>query len=146
MRDFQKSPFGYPFRVADEIFERFFDINKKFIEELDFLEPFGANNEKPIFMLKANALKAEQMQGKSFKHFKFITPSNKSIVAFSSSKHFSLLTNSGEKMLTLDLENNKFKGKSYPQALLRRVKLNTYEFEETRQENMISSLVSLYLS
>lgn len=132
--------FSYSIEIDEE------DINKKFIEELEYLEPFGANNEKPIFMLKANELKVDQMQGKSFKHFKFITKTGKSIVAFSSSKHVSLLSNSGEKMITLDLENNKFKGKSYPQALLRKVKMLTYNFEETRQENMISSLVGLYYS
>ena len=122
------------------------DINKKFIDELETLEPFGANNEKPVFMLRVNELKAEQMAGKSYKHFKYITPTGKQIVAFSSSKHVSLLTNSGEKMLTIELENNKFKGKSYPQALLKNVKMISYNYDETRQENMICSLLSLYNS
>jgi len=122
------------------------DINKKFIEELSYLEPFGCENEKPIFMLRCNSLNAEQMSGKSFKHYKFITPKGKQIVAFSSYKNVDLLTNSGEKMLILDLENNNYKGKTYPQAILKNARMCTYNFNETRQKNMISSLIGLYKS
>ena len=132
------------FDYSIEIDEK--DINKKFIDDLTSLEPFGANNEKPVFMLRVGELKVQQMPGKSYKHFKFITPSGKQIVAFSSASHVSVLTNKAEKQLIVDLENNEFKGKFYPQALLKNIKVESFEFNETRQENMISSLYLLYQS
>ena len=132
------------FEYSIEIDEN--DINKKFIDELTHLEPFGAANEKPIFMMRVKNLSPEQMPGKSYKHYKFLTKKGKQIIAFSSARHVSLLSNPGEKMLTIELENNKFKGKYYPQALLKNIKMISYDFPETRQENMISSLLSLYKS
>ena len=138
--DIYKQEFKYSLEISEK------DINKKFIDELSILEPFGCENEKPVFMLKANALEAQQMPGKSFKHYRFLTESGKQIVAFNSAKHVSTLSQSGEKQLIVELELNEYKGKFYPQAILKSSKLIAFDFDETRQENMISSLMNMYAS
>ena len=130
-------PFDYSMEIDED------DINKKFIDDLSYLEPFGCGNELPSTMIRLSALDVKQMPGKSFRHFKFMTPKNKTIVAFGASKYVSLMKNSAEKEIVLSLENNEFKNRKYPQGIFKSVKMNSFDFEETRQENMISSLMSL---
>ncbi|MBQ9790879.1 MAG: single-stranded-DNA-specific exonuclease RecJ [Clostridia bacterium] len=132
--------FDYSFEIEDK------DINKKFIDELSILEPFGCENEKPIFMIRVHELSPQQMPGKSFRHYKFVTKNGKHIVAFGAGKYVSALSQSGEKQIIVDLEINEYKGKFYPQAIFKTANLVDFKFEETRQENMISSLMSLFLS
>ena len=140
-KEIDESKFLLPFDYSLEIDEN--DINKKFIDDLEYLEPCGCGNEAPTTMLKLKELEIKQMPGKSYKHYKFITPKNKTIVAFSASKYVSLMKNSAEKEIVLSLENNEFKNKKYPQGILKAVKMMGFNFDETRQENMISSLMNL---
>ena len=140
-KEIDESKFLLPFDYSLEIDEN--DINKKFIDDLEYLEPCGCGNEAPTTMLKLKELEIKQMPGKSYKHYKFITPKNKTIVAFSASKYVSLMKNSAEKEIVLSLENNEFKNKKYPQGILKAVKMTGFNFDETRQENMISSLMNL---
>lgn len=122
------------------------DINKDFIYQLNSLEPFGCNNEKPTLMLEATALKVTQMKDASFKHFKISTKSGKQIVAFSAEKHVEALRSQVKKHLIVELENNEFKGKVYPQAVLKNVYIKEIKLEEDKQRECVLSLISKYQS
>ena len=110
------------------------------------LEPFGCKNEKPILMLEAKKLVVQQMKDNNFRHFKLQTVHGKSIVAFSAEKHVDLLKSSVKKHLILDLENNEFKGKVTPQAILKNVYLKEFKLEEDKERECILSLISKYYS
>ena len=122
------------------------DISKGFISQLEALEPFGCKNEKPTLMLETRALKVQQMKENNFKHFKLSTRHGKSIVAFSSEKHISTLKSGTKKHIIVELENNEFKGKVYPQAILKNVYIKDISLEEDKERECILSLLSKYQS
>jgi len=122
------------------------DINKDFINDLNLLEPFGCKNEKPLLMLEAKKLNVSQMKDQNYKHFKLSTAHGKSIVAFSAEKHIEALRSSVKKHLILDLENNVFKGKIYPQAVLKNVFIKEIGIDNDEERECILSLISKYNS
>ena len=122
------------------------DINKYFIDQLDLLEPFGCANEKPTLMMEAGKLGVVQMKDNNFKHFKVTTKSGKQIMCFSGEKHIEALSSAVKKNLIIDLENNEFKGKVYPQAILRDVFIKQIRLESDKERELILSLISRYNS
>ena len=122
------------------------DINKNFISQLNLLEPFGCQNEKPTLMLEAGALVVNQMKENNFKHFKITTKSGKNIVAFSSEKHVDTLKSAVKKHLIIELENNLFKGKVYPQAILKDVYIKDIFIEKNHQRESMVSMLNAYYS
>lgn len=122
------------------------DINKNFINELHMLEPFGCQNEKPTLMLETGPLNVTQMKDNNFKHFKVTTKTGKQIVAFSSEKHIDTLKSNVRKHLIIELENNYFKGKVYPQAILKDVYIKDIFIDKNRERETIVSLLNMYSS
>ncbi|MBR2908991.1 MAG: single-stranded-DNA-specific exonuclease RecJ [Clostridia bacterium] len=122
------------------------DISKGFISQLEALEPFGCKNEKPTLMLEARSLKVQQMKENNYRHFKLVTRHGKSIVAFSSERHIEALKSSVKKHIIVELENNEFKGKIYPQAILKNVYIKEVKLEEDKERECILSLISKYQS
>ncbi len=122
------------------------DINIDFINQINALEPFGCKNEKPSLMLETKKLNVTQMKEQNFRHFKLSTVHGKSIVAFSAEKHVEALKSTAKKHLILDLENNEYKGKIYPQAVLKNVYIKEIKLEEDKEKECILSLISKYNS
>ncbi len=122
------------------------DISENFINMLNYLEPFGCKNEKPILMLQTEDLKVNQMKDASFRHFKVITKTGKSIVAFSADKHVEALKSKCKKHLIIELENNEFRGKTYPQAILKNVFIKEISLKENKENEVITSLINRFLS
>jgi len=122
------------------------DINKDFINQVLALEPFGCKNEKPVFMLESKKLNVMQMKDSNYKHFKITTPHGKSIVAFSAEKHIDILKLNVKKHLLLELENNIYKDKVYPQAILRDVYIKEVKLEEDKERECVLSLINKYKS
>lgn len=122
------------------------DINKDFINELAVLEPFGCKNEKPTLMLEVGALSVMQMKDNNYRHFKLSTKRGKPIVAFSAEKHVETLKAPVKKHLIVELENNTFKDKVYPQAILKNVYLKEIKIAEDKERECILSLISKYQS
>lgn len=122
------------------------DINKDFINQVLALEPFGCKNEKPLFMLEARKLNIMQMKDVNYKHFKLTSPHGKSIVAFAAEKHIDILKSNVKKHLVLELENNVYKDKTYPQALLRDVYVKELKLEEDKERECVLSIINKYKS
>ncbi len=122
------------------------DISEKFINELSALEPFGCKNEKPTLMLRATNLRVNQMKDASYRHFKILTKKGKSMVAFSADKHVDALRSSVKKDIIIELENNEFRGKVYPQAILKNVFVKDIFLKEDKEKEAIVSLVDRFLS
>lgn len=122
------------------------DISKDFINQLNMLEPFGCKNEKPVLMFETKKLNVQQMKDQNFKHFKLQTVHNKSIVAFSAEKHIDLIKSSANKHIILDLENNEFRGKITPQAILKNIYLKEIKLDEDKEKECMLSLISRYNS
>ena len=123
------------------------DITANFINEIEKLEPFGCANEKPIFKLTQSEMRAEQLSGKNSKHLRLIVGKDKKIIAFNMGKYEKFFESKIQKNLILDLEMNIFKGKSYPQGILREaVMVNTENTSFKNEYNVINSLTNKFLS
>ena len=110
------------------------------------LEPFGCQNEKPVFMLSCGALVVSQMKDSAFKHYRVSTPSGKTIMCFNGSKNVSLLKSQTKKHLIVELENNTFKNKTYAQAILKDVYIKELKLAKDKEKETIVSLVNKYFS
>lgn len=122
------------------------DISKEFIDMLTCLEPFGCKNEKPVLMLETCSVKVMQMKGASYRHFKLTTKGGKTIVAFSAEKNVDVLKSTVKKHLIVDLENNVFRGKVEPQAILKNVYLKEATLKEDMERECIISLINKFYS
>lgn len=135
-----KTAFDYDIEITED------DISLKFINQLKLLEPFGCAHEKPIFMMKANALVCEQMKGKNYKHYRLHTKTGKQIIAFNAYKHIELLKNNCSKNLFVELELNTFNGKKYANCKLKDVVYTDNVFSFNAKMVMASSIVNKYVS
>lgn len=122
------------------------DINKDFISQLKILEPFGCQNEKPVFMLAVNKLVVNQMKDNAYKHYKISTKNGKNIMCFNGYKNVETLRSNVKKHLIVELENNTFKGKTYPQAILRDVFVKELKIEQDSDKECILSLENKFES
>ena len=122
------------------------DINTQFIKQLESLEPYGCQNERPTLMLEAGTLNVIQMKDNFYKHFKLTTTHGKQIMAFSSEKHIQTLKSSVKKHLIVELENNEYKGKTYPQAVLKNVYLRELKLDDDKEKELMISLICKYQS
>ena len=122
------------------------DINMHFASDLALLEPFGCENEKPVLMMKANAIVTEQMKGKNYKHYKLHLKNQKQIIAFSCYRHIELLKNKCNKKLYIDIDINEYNGKRNANAKLVKVEYddNTYEFDNNIA--IASGILDRYIS
>jgi len=136
----RKSDYNYDIEITED------DISLKFINQLKLLEPFGCANEKPIFMMRANALICEQMKGKNYKHYRLHTKYGKQIIAFNAYKNIELLKSNCKKNLIVDLELNEFNGKKYANCKLKEVEYADTSFSFNSKHVVASSIVNKYLS
>ncbi|MBQ8468818.1 MAG: single-stranded-DNA-specific exonuclease RecJ [Clostridia bacterium] len=143
IKDYEKqlsSSRNYDIEITED------DINLNFINQVKLLEPFGCENEKPVFMLKANSVTPEQMKGKNFKHFKLHLKNNKQIIAFAAYKYVELLKSNCTKNLFVDLEINTFGGKKSPSAKLVGAEFADSTFEFDNELKQASGILNRYLS
>ncbi len=131
---------AYDIKISEE------DICKEFIDMLSLLEPFGCKNEKPVLMLETNLVKVMQMKDASYRHFKLTTPKGKSIVAFAAEKNVDILKMTAKKHLIVELENDVFRGKVEPQAILKNVYLKEVCVKEDKERENMISLINKYYS
>lgn len=120
------------------------DINKDFIDSLKLLEPFGCQNEKPVFMMQTNALSVMQMKDNAYKHYKLTTKTGKNIMCFNGSKHIEALKSSAKKHLIVELENNTFKNKTYAQAILKDVFIKELKLDNNKEKETMISLINKF--
>lgn len=123
------------------------DFSEKFLSEVNLLEPFGCDNEKPVFAIKQEKMGVEPISEKAFKHYKCFTKNNNAIVGFNFYKNVSLIKSESEKLINIDIGKNTYKGKSQISIQAKSVTLLCpKESENAKMNNYLSSLYNLYYS
>ena len=97
----------------------------KFIESLNRLEPFGLDNEKPLFWLSLNKIKASAMP-KFPAHIKFMY--NKiNFVGFNYGEQLDMFNSGCNKQLLVDLGVDEYYSKSHIKAYIKGIKMGRVE-------------------
>ena len=116
----------------------FEDVNQQFLSELSLIGPFGFSNPKPTFkIITSDQLKISQLGAKNSAHIKINNAFNSNVVYFFGKQNIEMLTSKATKELFVDLDFNYYKGKSQPQAIVRRVKLLQPRINISDQNNLI---------
>lgn len=127
-----------------EIFDN--DLNLDFYNQVSMLEPFGCDNEKPIFMLKQNKMLVEPISEKVFKHYRLFTSKNNPIVAFNFYNHLQTIKSESEKMLFVDLNIDKYKNKETLSVIAKNVKILQPDLTGLFEEEFSAALYNKYYS
>ena len=122
------------------------DLTETFFRELSMLEPFGCENEKPVLMLEQSKMNAEPISEKVFKHYRLFTEKNNAIVAFNAYKNIPILKSNSEKLLTVELGENTFRGKTSLSVTLKNITLKTPDLDGFENDDLLSSLYNNYYS
>ncbi|NCC69972.1 single-stranded-DNA-specific exonuclease RecJ [bacterium] len=91
------------------------DINRNLLEDISKLEPFGKDNEIPIFSSKKLKVTDTKIFGKTFDHFRFTVSQNNiyfNVIAFSNAKLSADIFIGDEIDLVYELEENIWNGTS----------------------------------
>lgn len=91
------------------------DINRNLLEDISKLEPFGKDNEIPIFSSKKLKVTDTKIFGKTFDHFRFTVSQDNiyfNVIAFSNAKLSADISIGDEIDLVYELEENIWNGTS----------------------------------
>ncbi len=91
------------------------DINRSLLDDISKLEPFGKDNENPVFSSKKLKITDTKIFGKTFDHFKFTVSQDNNyynVIAFSEAKLSSDLSVGDEIDLVYEIEENIWRGVS----------------------------------
>ena len=122
------------------------DFTEHFVSQVSLLEPFGCENEKPVFAIKQNDMIVEPISEKAFKHYKCYTKKNNSIVGFNFYKNAEICKTASEKLFLVDLSVNKFRGNTSVNALAKSVKVLKADLSNCENLDYMASLYNLYYS
>ena len=131
---------GYDIEITED------DFSEYFINQVALLEPFGCDNEKPVFMIKQNKMNVEPISEKAFKHYRCFTAQNKVITGFNFFKNTDICKTDAEKQFLVDVTMNHFKGKSSVNVIAKGLQLKSVAFEEDKSQDYLASLYNLYYS
>ncbi len=122
------------------------DFSNGFFDQIDMLEPFGCENEKPIFALKQNELRLTQISEKTYKHYRCYTAKNNIITAFNASNLLDILRSKSEKLLLIDYGKNTYHGTINRNFILSNVIVKNPSLDESAEADLLSSIYNLYYS
>ncbi len=122
------------------------DLTTDFIKQVNLLEPFGYENEKPIFALTCGAMIAEPISEKAFKHFRCFTAKNNAITAFNFYKFADICRSETKKRFLVDLSINNYRGKSSVSVLSKGLKIYDAVLKKGEQSDVCAALYNLYYS
>ena len=131
---------GYDIEITED------DFSEYFINQVALLEPFGCDNEKPVFIIKQNKMNVEPISEKAFKHYRCFTAQNKVITGFNFFKNTDICKTDAEKQFLVDVTMNHFKGKSSVNVIAKGLQLKSVAFEEDKSQDYLASLYNLYYS
>ncbi len=132
--------FQYDIEINDD------DINLNFIGQLELLEPYGCENEKPILAIKQGKMTAEPVSDKAFKHYRLSTKKNNSIICFNGYKDMLAARSVAEKLLTIDLGTSTYKGRENINVVLKNLKLIYANFDGLEKQKLLSAIMNKYYS
>lgn len=122
------------------------DFCEHFVSQVELLEPFGCDNEKPVFMINQGKMNVEPISEKAFKHYRCFTAENKAITGFNFYKNVEICKTESEKQILVDVGINTFKGKSNINVILKGLKVNSVAFDDDNSQDILASLYNLYCS
>lgn len=122
------------------------DLTPAFLQELNILEPFGCDNEKPVLAIKEKKLSVIPINEKAFKHYKLTTPKNNQILCFNGYNVVDICKNNSEKLIFLDISFSYFKGRQNYSVVSKAIKLLNPKFDEDNSHQIMSALYNKYYS
>ncbi len=138
--DFVKQDNHFDIEINDD------DFSFSFLEQIKMLEPFGCENEKPVFAIKQEGMITQPISEKSFKHYKAFTKKNNPVVCFNYHKGIDALKSESEKYILVDLLENSYKGKSNVNAYIKSVFVTKPKLPENNQDAVLVALYNKYCS
>ena len=107
----------YDCRVQSEF------LSNDFLNFLDFLEPYGNGNNKPVFRLSNAMLDDFKLLGNSGDHISFtLKDTGMRSIFFGGAKYLPSLTNSETYDLLFNFDKNEWNGNVYPQLVIKEIK------------------------
>ena len=140
VEDFLISDVNYDIEITED------DFTEGFVNQINLLEPFGCENEKPVFATKQTKMIVEPISEKAFNHYRCFTKNNHAIVGFNFYKNTTVCKSESEKLFLLDLSLNRFKGKTTVSALAKGVSVTSANLEGCEEEDFLAALYNLYYS
>ncbi len=122
------------------------DFSNGFISQLDLLEPFGCDNEKPIFAIKQKAMNVVQISEKAFKHYRCFTAKNNQITSFNSYLISDILRSESEKLLRVELAKNYYQGQEKTNVILHGINLENINICGLEEQDFKSAIFNKYYS
>ena len=122
------------------------DFNMGFLSQVQMLEPFGCENEKPLFAIKQDGMITQPISEKSFKHFKAFTKKNNPVVCFNYYKNIDVLKSESQKYILVDMLENSYKGKSSVNAYAKGVSIISAVLPENNEDALLTALYNKYCS
>lgn len=120
------------------------NLSIDFLKQLERFEPFGLNNEKPIFKLDINNIKANRLP--SFPQHLKLKYDGIDIMAFNSGHLFYNLNSMCNKQILLDINIDTFKNKQHIKGVVRNFNfsaLNGYKKSEIPGANYLENLIHI---
>ena len=137
---FVKNGGEFDIEVNDE------DFSMAFLNQVKMLEPFGCENEKPVFAIKQSDMITQPISEKSYKHFKAFTKKNNPIVCFNYYKGIDTLKSESSKYILVDMQENVYKGKSSVNAYTKGVFVTDAKLPEFNEDALLTALYNKYCS
>ena len=122
------------------------DLTPHFLQELNILEPFGCDNEKPIMAIKERKLRIEPINEKAFKHYKLTTPKNNQILCFNGYNMVDICRSNCEKLIFLDINFSYYKGRQNYSVVSKSIKILSPEFDADTNKAILPALYNKYYS
>lgn len=122
------------------------DFVMPFLNQIKMLEPFGCENEKPIFAIRQSDMITQPISDKSFKHYKAFTKKNNPIICFNYYKGIDLLKSNSQKYIMVDMQENIYKGKSSVNAYAKNVFVLDAKLPDFNEDSLLVALYNKYCS
>ena len=122
------------------------DLTPEFLQQLNLLEPFGCDNEKPVLAIKEKKLYVAPINEKAFKHYKLTTPKNNQILCFNGYNVVDVCKNNSEKLIFLDISFSYFKGRQNYSVVSKAIKLLDPKFDDDENHKVLPALYNKYYS
>lgn len=127
-----------------EIFDK--DLSLEFLEELNILEPFGCDNEKPVLMIEEQKMNVVPVSEKAFKHYKLFTSTNQPLISFSFYKQNQVCSSNSKKQFIIELAENNYKNKKSLSTTVKKMNIVSADLDGKDEMAFLTSLYNKYYS